>query len=55
MTEKEKALLKNIKAAIPKMSDSEKERLFIFGEAIGMIADSGKSAEENVDGEQKPA
>lgn len=39
MTAKEKQILENIIQAIPKMSDSEKERLLIFGEAISMICD----------------
>lgn len=39
MTKKEKAILENIKKAIPKMSESEKERMLIFGETIGMICD----------------
>lgn len=55
MTAKEKAILKNIREAIPKLSDSEKERMLIFGEAIGMIADSRKIDEESAAGEQKPA
>lgn len=39
MTNKEKAFLSKLKKAFPKMSETEKERLLIFGEAIGMIAD----------------
>lgn len=47
MTNKEKAILSKMKKALPKMSDKEKERLLIFGEAIGMIADKREE-----DGEQ---
>lgn len=39
MTKKEKQILKTFGEAIPKMSESEKERLLILGEALGMICD----------------
>lgn len=51
MTNKEKAFLSKLKKAFPKMSETEKERLLIFGEAIGMIADKREPPESD----QKPA
>ena len=51
MTKKEKEFLDSLKVALPKMSEAEKERLLIFGEAIGMIADKREPPESD----QKPA
>lgn len=39
MTKKEKQIIKTFGEAIPKMSESEKERLLMFGEALGLICD----------------
>jgi len=39
VTKKEKQILKTFGEAIPKMSESEKERLLVLGEAISLICD----------------
>ncbi len=49
MTKKEKTIIDRIKKAIPKMSESEKERMLIFGEAISLICDA-KSEDTGQDG-----
>ena len=56
LTAKEKKILKVFGKAIPKMSETEKERLLMFGEALGLICD--ETARRNtgqVDIDQKPA
>jgi hypothetical protein len=39
VTDKEKKILDTFGKAIPNLTESEKERLLIFGEAISMIRD----------------
>ena len=51
MTDKEKKILDTFSKAIPNLTESEKERLLIFGEAIGMIRDKPQDTGQN----QKPA
>ena len=47
MTAKERKILGAFKAAFPKMTDREKERILIMGETIGMVCDSRQEAELN--------
>lgn len=55
MTKKEKAFLDRIKKAFPKMSDREKERMLIFGEAISLICDAKSEDTGQDDDQQKGA
>lgn len=45
MTAKEKKILGTFKAAFPKMTDREKERVLIMGETIGLVCDIRRDAE----------
>lgn len=56
MTKKEKQILKTFGEAIPKMSESEKERLLVLGEAISLICDEPARQETSQTGvDQKGA
>lgn len=55
VTKKEKAFLDRIKKAFPKMSDREKERMLIFGEAISLICDTKAEDTGQDDDQQKGA
>ena len=55
VTKKEKSFLDRIKKAFPKMSDREKERMLIFGEAISLICDAKSEDTGQDDDQQKGA
>ena len=55
MTNKEKKIISTFKKAIPNLTESEKERLLIFGEAIGMIRDKPQDTGQEKPAQEKPA
>lgn len=55
MTKKEKEILDRFKRSIPKLSESEKDRLLIMGETIAIIADKSSNQSDPEDPEKKGA
>lgn len=55
MTKKEKEILDRFKRSIPKLSESEKDRLLIMGETIAIIADKSSSRSDPETPDQKDA